>query len=124
MGKAARKKERGIFLTLVIAFQVLAFIRLVLHPQSLLSPPINIFFLVLGIIALYGIWMWKKWGVYLQIITAVVGFVNVFVIHSNNFYEAHTRLNGLPLLVFTGSVYLVVVAIIFWAYYRKWRYFE
>ncbi len=85
MSTSQQNKERGIFLStfliLVIAsgiFQAAIYI-VERRQDSELTMPILLFLgivhAVLNIIAVIGIWNWKKWGVWIYLASAVLGVI-------------------------------------------------
>lgn len=84
-GSTSQPKERGtlltIFLILIIASGILQAVVFIVQRQqsAALSAPLllglGILHAVLNVIAALGIWIWKKWGVYLYIASSVLGVI-------------------------------------------------
>ena len=109
-------KDRGTFLAVLFVFSALGIlswlIELPLLPRIGLVTPTWVFETSIGIIlqvvALYGIWKWQKWGIYLL----GLAFVAVFVVQKT--YEWG------PFMIAS----FVIPALWFWALYRKRTYFK
>ena len=121
-------KDRGVFLTILVIYgalqAILVFFSGIIYPivgmglrggsQILLVSLLEFIPLVA---ALYGIWMWKKWGVYLLFASILITIISTFVF-------------DLVLKVYSGYAQGVIfldilgAALWFWAIYRKWSLFE
>lgn len=121
-------RVRGIFLTIMIIYgvleAVLVFFSGIIYPiqiglrgenlnQILM---ISVLEIIPLIIALYGIWKWKKWGAYSLFVYILISIICTVVFDI--------------LLAASGYAPGVIVydvlggAVWYWALYRKWSYFD
>lgn len=121
--------ERGLFLSVLFDLSAIGF---VLGAFALLSPgisnlsystlpewyrPLNYISLVISAATLYGIWMWKKWGIYLLAVGYVLSLGSTFMVYSG------TEAGAVGM--YGGVVGIVVMAgLWYWAIYRKWSKFK
>lgn len=121
-------KTRGVFLTIIYIYGILLAIMLfssgIIYPlMSLMDSTAGRQTLLVSVLefiplvaALYGIWKWKKWGVYSLITYIVISIIATFV-------------SDIVLKIYTGYAQYVIsldilgAAIWFWALSRKWSYF-
>jgi hypothetical protein len=96
---------------------------------------VNTFFCVTGLIGLYGVWVWKKWGVYTLL---VMGLFHLLMgsLSSTSLYNLRL---GLGLVDLTTSSFIAlgptliqspiptIIALVFGvgvAIYRRWQWFD
>ncbi len=73
--------------------------------------PIYLFLLnIASFVALYGVWMLKKWGVYVLATTFVLTLLNTMVFFSSQGFSLQLGL-------------VIIDGLWFWAIYRKWSVF-
>jgi hypothetical protein len=108
MADALTIKKRGIFLYVMIAIVVLGTLLGIWSLFSLQLPTYYTlwiaFSLLLNAIAIYGLYTWKKWGLYIDAASCVISIVE------------HLVFSG------WGSDILispVIFVLLWWAYYRK-----
>ena len=127
--KLGMKKERGKFLTIMLVlavFGIFQYLFMVTNTNSVnqslgVVPSWYPIYGLVGIasqaIAIVGIWIWKKWGVYLLLGWSLIGvLMQIFVLKPAG---AAAQYGQLALFMTLGSAGLY-----FWAVYRKWQYFE
>lgn len=118
-------KDRGKFLTLMLifaAFGSLISLYQLTNTNALQQTygPIPSWFTayailgsLAGVAVIIGIWMWKKWAVYLLAFsTAVTFLMQLFVLKPVQYGE------------FVYYMTIVSAGLWFWAIYRKWKYFS
>lgn len=115
------KKQRGFLLILLIVFMSFSYIFNLMNYSEYNS--MQFLLSVLGIISLLGIWIWKKWGVYLQIIIYTISLViTLFALQSpqsKGFGAVY------PLFVTWMTVWgLVPVVLGYIVLKKKWKYFN
>lgn len=123
-------KKRGIFLTVLVILGVIGALMIffsgIIYPITGIglgsdAGKLTLFVSVLEFIpliaALYGIWKWKKWGVYSFIVYILISIFSTFIF-------------DILLKIYTGYAQYVILidileaAIWFWAISRKWSYFK
>lgn len=108
--------DRGnflIILTALTAFSLLVNIPKALNPVSI---PLLLGY-ILQAVSLYGIWTWKKWGIYLLFASFAIGAaisIFSFQVAALSQFAAPTILIG----------YLLVAGLWIWAASRKWHLFR
>lgn len=126
------KKDRGKFLTIVLVISsitiISGFFGLLNRDYSSFSSYYNVskpfleayswFFWFLGLISIVGIWLWKRWAVFLRIATSILTFlVQVFYL-------------GLPGIKWYKFFILLLIPLAIsltlelWSIFRKWKCFE
>ena len=120
---AGKEKERGKFLTIMIVIMLLLQIQGFEASNLVTSAPPWFFVSVVSVcvvimLSLYGIWMWKRWAVYLNIVAVGLGWIMSFgnFLTTRQYYDQISVIVHLPFWALYG--------LWFWALYRKWRYFE
>jgi hypothetical protein len=118
------KKGRGKFLTIMLVLSAIGLLQSLYYlvntdliQQSYGVVPewfqlYSVFGIVFGMIMITGLWMMKKWGVYLLAVSVVLSFV--------------MQLFFMRPLAYQEVVYIMSIAsagIWFWAINRKWKYF-
>ena len=125
-------KKRGIFLYFMIIFGVVTVLvkvfsvialaskhsNLIISPSG--SPAIDLFSTALLVVALIGIWKWKKWGAYLVFIRLAFTMIVQFFIYQSLGLSLIAGYNGtFNFIADVAGAGLWVLAL-----YRKWSYFE
>jgi hypothetical protein len=109
-------KDRGIFLTVLIAYAALSALLVLFFgmPSGGTEFFISILQLILLVASIYGIWIWKKWGVYSVFAYILISFISIFALEqgSNSYGQGGIVLS------------ILVAALWFWAIRRKWSYFK
>jgi hypothetical protein len=122
-------KKRGIFLTVLVILGVIGALMIffsgIIYPitgiglgsdAGKLTLLVSALEFIPLIAALYGIWKWKKWGVYSLIVYILISILSTFIF-------------DILLKIYTGYAQYVILidifeaAIWFWAISRKWSYF-
>ena len=127
MAQKTTTKSRGVFLTVMIVFAaygVLSSLYTLTNPSALTTAygvlpiwfyPYLIVSFIAGAAELIGLWLWKKWAVYLLFGLGFLGLAMQLTILK-------------PVSSNAGSLvfYLTIISlgIWFWAIYRKWQYFD
>lgn len=117
-------KDRGKFLTIMVILAAFGYL------QSLYSfantnvvqqtygtvpnwfPIYTVLGLLVGVVTIAGIWMWRKWAVYLLAASTTITFLmQLFVLK--------------PIQAGQFAYYMTIVSagLWFWAIYRKWKFF-
>lgn len=121
------KKKRGAFLTIMIvlgAFGALQALYAVINTDALKLAygqvpawfsPLYLFSFLLSVGAIIGIWMWKKWGVYLIAASIALNLVTQLFL----FKPVQQSVGQ-----FSWIMTLVGGGLWFWAISRKWPDFE
>ena len=124
------KKDRGIFLTLLIILSLVGYVSGVFNGKI---SPVLIITSIIGIIALVGIWKWKKMAVYLfalmNIIQCIVSIPPLikYQLQTQSPTEAYRSSYSTSIhTVIIGEVLMVALITILWfiAIKRKWKYFK
>jgi hypothetical protein len=118
------KKDRGKFLTIMIVLSAIGLLQSLYYlvntdliQQSYGVVPewfqlYSVFGILFGSIMLIGLWMLKKWGVYLLTVSVVLSFVmQLFFLRPQTYQE----------IVYILSI--ISAGIWFWAINRKWKNF-
>lgn len=136
-GSQVSKKKRGIFLTIMLlwtAFGLLQLLYQTINPETLPKVPgianpadlglwykiLNPIGLIIGFATLIGIWMWKKWGVYLYGVSFTFNLVTSAYIQRQFMSEAVRAQYGLLIYILP----IIFGALFLWAISRKWKNFE
>ncbi len=119
------KKERGKFLTIILVLAIFGLFQalyLVTNTSTVSQalgtvPSWYPVYLLVGVVsqaaAIVGIWMWKRWGVYLLFGWGLIGpLVQILLLKPVQYGQL--------------ALYMTVASLglYFWAVYRKWHYFE
>ena len=126
------KKSRGVFLTVVIAFEVLTIILKVFSDLALFtnnaslefspsgSIPLDMTETAILAVGLVGVLRWKKWGFYLVLIRLGITILVQLFLYQSLGQQLIGGYNG------TTNVVFDFVGVAFWivAVSRKWSYFE
>lgn len=121
------KKNRGIFLTIIL---ILPLLELLIGIPSFFDPnrmqqnaglgnwypPFIYLNAFLKLFLIWGMWMWKKWAVYLSFISFIPGLWISFIVLQN--------ISPSSALISTILGFILSAGLLFWAIYRKWKYFE
>lgn len=135
---ALEKTDRGKFLTSVIFLGFLSSVINLFGINDVLnnSDFYKVSVLIINflyIVAFLGIWLWKKWGVYLVGLLLVVQFIlsvgYQFSLVSLLNQQSETAPASLQnqLTVYTGVLvvaYITIAVLLFWAIKRKWHFFS
>ena len=129
---AGKEKERGKFLTFWITLIAGGILVSALESWVAWIKPISFGWYVyatsiqlLAAVELFGIWIWKKWGVYLLTAHQVIAICIIpFYQQATAHQIAELKIAPLPALVFGFLPQVVTILIWFWAIRRKWQYFE
>jgi uncharacterized membrane protein YidH (DUF202 family) len=105
--KVAAKKEHGVWLSAFLIFAALqailySFLILYLRAENNESSPAWVYLVVFlvslaHLVAVYGIWRWKKWGIQLYVVATLVGVA------------VGLLLTGTQLAVFHGIIFLAIL---------------
>ena len=118
-------KKRGKFLTVLVILGVIGLIQIpyYLVNTSTLSmiygnvptwyPLFAVFGLVWGAATFVGIWLMKKWAVYMLIFSTILTFLIQLVV-----------LKPIPNPGMVYAMTMISAGIWFWAIYRKWKVFK
>jgi hypothetical protein len=130
---ASTGSDRGIFLTVLLALSALGLALGVIGlfavnalPTTAVLPGwykmYEIASLVISAAVIYGIWNWKKWGVYLLAVGYILGLVVNFMI-TGSLYSSMGAAGGAAQ---AGGIVgtLVIIGLWYWAIYRKWSLFR
>lgn len=117
------KKNRGILLTLLIVLIGLSDISGLVDSSAYRT--VAIIVSLLGLISLVGMWLWKKWALYLQIALYTISFVaSLFLLKTPQVMKDY-GITYYPFfaiwMVFWGIIPGVLGYI---ALRKKWKYFE
>lgn len=132
----AKSTDRGKFLTIVIVVMFLLMFwdsstlitnadnsRTNLLSKSFLEIVMYILLSVASWVSLYGIWKFKKWGVYLFFGSSLVGLISGML--AFKWSEISLGIFGLSiLLIFTLIILAILFLIPLWAIKRKWHLFK
>ena len=126
------KKDRGKFLTIMLVLvsltPLVGLVGILLPGSGLRAggitvsnppdwyPTYSIITVVLGLAFIIGLWMWKKWGVYLAIAYSLISLGAGFAFNQSSHGPTVNLINQVSPLV--------SYALFYWAVYRKWKYFE
>jgi hypothetical protein len=123
-------KSRGIFLTILYVYSVL--LAIMLFYSGIIYPPIimgmgstagKLTLLVSALeiiplaVALYGIWRWRRWGIYSLSVYIAIAILATFV--SDVVFKIYV---GYAQYVISFD--LLTAVLWFWALSRKWSYFK
>ncbi|MBI2066182.1 hypothetical protein HYT60_01605 [Candidatus Woesebacteria bacterium] len=126
------KKERGKFLTAILIIlsvgTIYGFVDLINKNFQEYADYYNLpklwfgayfwFSWILHVMATIGLWVWKKWAVYLSIATILIGlFIQVFFV----------KIPGIEwykVLVLLLLPLTIIVVFLLWPISRKWKYFD
>jgi hypothetical protein len=125
-------KNRGLFLTVVIAFEFLTVLVKVLsdvalvtnHPNLEISPsgsvPIDTVETGILVVAIIGVLRWKKWGFYLILVRLAITILVQLFLYQSLGQQLIAGYNGTENVIddFVGAGLWI------WAVYRKWSFFE
>lgn len=116
------KKSRGILLIVLIVCLGLSYIFSLTNSSD--YNPLYLLLAIIGLISLVGIWSWKKWGVYLQIIVYTISLgIGLFFLQSPQVSKAWGK--PYPLFVIWMIVWVVIPAVLgYIALKAKWKYFK
>lgn len=131
------QKDRGKLLTLVLAVMAIGLVMNIytnINPETVktvpgMTNPIQVGFWqqILGIIStvigagtLIGLWMWKKWAVYLYILGFIISLFTLAYTQRIVFTETARQEIGMATYLFP----IALGAFILWVIRRKWQYFE
>lgn len=132
------KKDRGQFLTILLVLATIMVIKdlyeFISSGQltSLLDNPFNgpVYWTLLNeivyISALVGIWLWKKWSVYLLFTLAGLGVISLLY-NLFSIYILHTiELDQINTIVVLGGSFISILVVVIWyqAIRKKWQYFN
>lgn len=121
--------DRGLFLMILL---VLGIIGIVLSAFALLSgkmamavmgmpswmPAYQLLSVVVSAASLYGIWQWKKWGVYLLVALYLIQVVMDLSLSAEG-------VGSIKYSMYGGVIgTLVIAGLWYWAIYRKWSLFK
>lgn len=112
----------GVITIIAKVFSVIALVsrhgNLIISPSGF--PAIDLFSTALLVVALIGIWKWKKWGAYLVFIRLAFTMIVQFFIYQS--------LGAILIAGYNGTLNFLadIVGAGLWALalYRKWPYFE
>jgi hypothetical protein len=118
-------KKRGFVLTALLVFYALSSISLLVdllmgsaqYPSSVYRyvPPwynaLNVVQIFMTAVSIYGIWQWKKFGVYTYIATSILSLLVAFFVFTPG---------GIQFFLFAS---LILDGLFFWNLYKKWRFF-
>ena len=99
--------------------------------QFLTAPPpyplsmVSIIGAIIGIVTLYGISLWKKWGIYLRIFTSISAIYLAIALTPS--YTQIAIKSHVDPKSFLGDIILILIGdfiLWIWAISRKWSYFE
>lgn len=131
MAAKPSKKERGVFLTVLIIIgfliQIWDVVDFLSHSPNAFSIPWWNFYsfinLVFSFIALYGIWRWKKWGAILWVILDLIFliFIPLLPISIGKSGQPNSMYLSVSLVILIS---ILITGLYVWAFYRKWQYFE
>lgn len=121
-------QKRGLFLTVLLvlqaiglAFGVLGLLGVGAMVATTGLPawylPLTVVSLVLSAATLYGIWKWKKWGVYALVASYVLSLGTTFMSSQSAQAPAGAMYGGV-------AVTLVIAGLWYWAIYKKWKNFK
>lgn len=116
------KKNRGILLTLLIIVIGISYIPIFINPSeyNFLDTSLSI----LGLFSLLGIWLWKKWGVYLQSTLYVWTFISA-IAHLRWLQYDKDLAGAYPFFTLFMMVSILAPAVLLYiALRRKWSYFN
>lgn len=131
------EKKRGIFLTIMLlwtAFGLLQLLYQTINPETLPKVPgianpsdlglwyqiLTVVGLVIGFTTVIGIWMWKKWGVYLYGVSFTLNLITSALIQRRFMSETVRAQYGLLIYILP----IIFGALFLWAISRKWKNFE
>jgi len=81
MAKVINQKDRGLFLTIMLIFEMVSLLNSTWRSVAgQFSYPLSIVSVIgdiIDIAVLYGIWTWRKWGVYLLIFHAIYFYCHI-----------------------------------------------
>jgi|tagenome__1003787_1003787.scaffolds.fasta_scaffold20727634_3 hypothetical protein len=146
-----KKRERGNFLTFILMLSLgMMFYLLYQHVNVITDLPYDLVYLVTGrissiefgglfyifvylaeIVALYGVFSWKKAAAY-ALFLLYIAYVVVFLTHVlapvlPQLYTTKSTVLRSSIILGLGELFLLYIPVIvfwFWAIRRKWKYFE
>ncbi len=116
------KKNRGILLTILIILIGLSYVNGLANSSQYRT--VHIVLSLLGLISLIGVWMWKKWGLFLQIGVYAVSFgITLFLLQSPKVSKDldHAYFPFVIWMIVFGAIPVVLGFI---ALKKRWKYFE
>lgn len=117
------KKDRGILLTILIILIGLSYI-FGLVDSLKYSFMYNTLLSILGLISLVGIWLWKKWAVYLFIVMYAVSFgITLFLLQTPQLNKDLSTFYS-PFVVWMIAWGIIPVVLGYIALKAKWKYFN
>lgn len=128
------KKDRGIFLTIMLIFLLIALLKYIPSlPKSIelqkntefinnlyinLYIPFKYLRFSIALVSIWGMWIWKKWAVYLFFIHNIVGFGMLFMAQQDKLPHLY------QITIMSIVINILTTGLWLWAIYRKWKYFE
>jgi hypothetical protein len=120
----AKRSRRGIFLLILLANYILVSLSrllILLFPNFFANIyagwpswgyTFNLFIFIVEVIGIIGIFIWRKWGVYLIVTITLVGISEDFL-----YLSSQKSITDLLLTI-------PILALFIWAVSRKWSYFQ
>ena len=136
MGKSLNHtKDRGtaleVFIVISFIFSIYSIYNVIFRPSPLPNylpswyPQLLIILDVLNILALIGIWLYKRWAIYLFVMLRLISWV-IMYFNLSNYQTANTQNAWIIPYMFTIIIALVLIfdGIFFWLLYKKRELFK
>ena len=122
-----------VLLTIAELYSIPSIVKHITHPITPLDrsifPFVSLILIAADLIAFYGIWTWKKWGVKL-LVTAFISNILINIVTELTFHNYDALFQGpfLTMIIILIALVLAIVILIIRSFYlevkKRWQYFS